>query len=48
MTVPTVTSLPKIETVETWAEALEVADEPELANAPEVTEPALTTEPSAG
>jgi hypothetical protein len=43
-----VTSPPKIEIEETWAEALAVADEPEAANALDVTEPALTTEPSAG
>jgi hypothetical protein len=48
VTVPTVTSPPKIEIVETWAEALDVAEVPGLANAPEVTEPALTTVPSAG
>jgi hypothetical protein len=45
---PTVTSPPKIEIVETCADALAVADEPGVANAPYVTEPALTTVPSAG
>jgi hypothetical protein len=48
VTLLTVTSPPKIEIVETWAEALAVADVPGVAKAPEVTEPALTTVPSAG
>ncbi len=48
VTVATVTSPPKMLTVEISAEALELADEPGVANAPEVTEPVLTTEPSAG
>ena len=43
-----VTSPPKIDTVETWAEALAVAEAPGVAKAPDVTEPAFTTEPSAG
>jgi hypothetical protein len=45
---PTVTSPPKIEIVETWADALAVADVTGVAKAPDVTEPALTTVPSAG
>ncbi len=48
VTLLTVTSPPKIEIVETWAEALAAADESGVANALDVTEPALTTEPSAG
>jgi hypothetical protein len=49
VTPETVTSPPKIEIVETWAEELEVAALVDGdANAPEVTEPALITEPSAG
>jgi hypothetical protein len=48
VTLLTVTSPPKIEIDETWAEALAVADEPGVAKAPEVTDPTLTTEPSAG
>jgi hypothetical protein len=49
VTPETVTSPPKIEIVETWAEELEVAALADgEANAPEVTEPALITDPSAG
>jgi hypothetical protein len=44
----TVTSPPKIESVETWVEALAVVDAPGVAKAPDVTEPAVTTEPSPG
>jgi hypothetical protein len=48
VTVETVTSPPKMLTVEISAEPLELADDPGDANAPEVTDPVLTTEPSAG
>jgi hypothetical protein len=48
VTVPTVTSPPKIWIDETSAEALEVAEEPGVAKAPDVTDPARTTEPSPG
>src|SRR5262245_48194813 len=48
LTLPTVTSPPKIEIDEISADALEVAAEPRVAKAPYVTEPALTTEPSPG
>jgi hypothetical protein len=48
LTPEAVTSPPKIEIVETSADALEVADEPGSAKAPYVTEPALITEPSDG
>jgi hypothetical protein len=48
LTLPTVTSPPKIEIVEISADALDVADAPGFANALYVTEPALITEPSAG
>ena len=48
VTVPMVTSPPKIEIVETSAEEVAVAAVPGFAKAPEVTEPALTTVPSEG
>ena len=48
VTVATVTSPPKMLTVEISADALELADEPRVANAPEVTDPVEMTDPSAG
>ena len=48
VTVATVTSPPKMLTVEISAEALAVAEAAGVANAPAVTEPALTIVPSAG
>jgi hypothetical protein len=48
VTVSTVTSPPKMLTVEISAEALELADGLFVANAPEVTDPVLITEPSLG
>jgi hypothetical protein len=48
VTVATVTSPPKMLTVEISADALDVAEAPGVAKAPDVTDPVLTTEPSGG